>query len=211
MIKIDKRTSPSFLHTLQKKGRSYQDLPHSSDEHYIQELRRYLIEEQHGLCGYCCSGITTDNSHNEHMRPQHAHSTQTLAYENIIASCNHANTCGRKKHGDNSPIVYPTSRDCEEQFEFNEFDGSVQGLTDLAEHTIDVLNLNEPSLCMARLNTLYGISWCSYQDVYAQCYQEDMPEWLQYADIVRYVLRKYRTNWEAFQQVFRQLYDRVDE
>ncbi|MCI7331877.1 MAG: TIGR02646 family protein [Selenomonadaceae bacterium] len=209
MIKIDKGEAPAFLRDLKKKGLSYRDLPHSPYEHYINVLRKQLLSEQHGLCGYCCREVSLNNSHNEHMKAQKGYNNKTLEYNNIIASCNHENTCGKKKHGDCSDIVYPTREDCEQQFEFNEFDGSIHGTTDLANHTVDVLNLNEPSLCEARVHTLYGISWSSYQDVYDQCYKESLPQWLHYADIVRYVLREYKNNWQAFQQTFRGLYNNV--
>ncbi|KAF1024841.1 MAG: hypothetical protein GAK37_03010 [Pseudomonas sp.] len=88
MRKIIKGDEPPTLTQWKRanpQGR-YQDLTHEQRS----PIRQACIEEQHGLCAYCCHAITLDSSHNEHVEAQDGAQNRTVDFSNIVASCNHA-------------------------------------------------------------------------------------------------------------------------
>ena len=70
MLYIKKLDEPEWLNEFKRKNPK---ATYDSDEfkEYRNKLRDVLIHEQKGLCGYCCSKINMDNSHNEHIEPRH--------------------------------------------------------------------------------------------------------------------------------------------
>lgn len=99
MLYIKKRKEPDFLIRFKKK---YPHKKYDSEEfrEYRAPLNDILREEQKGLCAYCCCRIGKENSHNEHIQPQHQAmnaNEASLDYSNLAASCNNKRTCGIKK------------------------------------------------------------------------------------------------------------------
>jgi uncharacterized protein (TIGR02646 family) len=65
--------------------------PHSDYDNYQQmdDLRRSLTDEQHGLCCYCTSRVKADRSAMkvEHWQCQTGFPQRQLAYANLLAAC----------------------------------------------------------------------------------------------------------------------------
>ena len=142
MRQIKRGAAPDFWIRGRKQYLFYRELTDTLGSELKQSLRKHLIETQIGLCGYCCRVITMDNSHNEHIKPQDGYAQLSMDYENLIASCNHGNTCGKaKKNKYDKRFVSPIDDDCEEHFKFAN-DGSIIGITENGRITIDLLNLN---------------------------------------------------------------------
>jgi uncharacterized protein (TIGR02646 family) len=82
---IIKGQEPTELSTWKKAnplGR-YQDLQGEQ----LQAIRQATIQEQYGLCAYCCKLINETNSNNEHLASQRSAPNKTLDFDNIVASC----------------------------------------------------------------------------------------------------------------------------
>lgn len=66
--------------------------PHSNYGNYneMDDLRRSLTDEQHGLCCYCTSRVKADRSAMkvEHWQCQAGFPYRQLAYANLLAACN---------------------------------------------------------------------------------------------------------------------------
>ena len=149
MIYIQKNEEPKWL-SLYKKNNPTATYDTESFNSLKNELRKELLKEQHYLCAYCCSRIGIENSHNEHIEPRNPKdgiSRKSLAYSNIIASCNNTNTCGRRKKNEYNPekFISPLNPKCEDIFTYYP-DGIVEG----DQYTIDLLNLNAYELREAR-------------------------------------------------------------
>ena len=118
MIHIQKGKTPDFLAAyVEKNPTATYDT--ESFKPYYQTWRDILVKEQKGLCAYCCSKITVDTCHNEHIEPRHrkdgTYSKRSLDHNNIVASCNTLTTCGRKKENDydEQSLVSPLQDNCE--------------------------------------------------------------------------------------------------
>lgn len=211
MIYIAKGNEPEFMRKLRRKGLIYKDLelPQYQEKKYTTRIRQVLLAEQHYLCGYCCEKIDLHASHVEHMHPKSIYQNESLDYYNLIASCigRGNKTCGMAKDDQDSDIVYPTDADCEAQFYVRISDGTMQGRSEKAKHTIDVLNLNAQFLCDARMGIMYEMAYCSYENV-KQDYIMNIEEehWPAFFDVVKYVLQEYAGQWDAFQYYAQRIY-----
>lgn len=83
------------------------------------ELKSYLCNEQEGLCCYCEVTIKgEDDTHIEHYKPKSKYQNDTYNYQNLLASCEHYDSCGHKKGGEYwEEIVSPLS-ECECRFTY---------------------------------------------------------------------------------------------
>jgi uncharacterized protein (TIGR02646 family) len=105
-------------------------------------IRQNALEEQFYLCAYCCQQIKDiDSCHNEHMEAQNLNQARTLDFTNIVASCNTSNQCGHA-HGSQHLPLTPLMAECETELRFK-ISGRVEGLSDRATTTIQVLNLGD--------------------------------------------------------------------
>nr|WP_241679168.1 retron system putative HNH endonuclease [Pseudomonas kitaguniensis] len=115
----------------------YSDLPHTQRS----SIRGACIEEQHGLCAYCCHAITLENAHNEHVHARETAPHRALDYANIVASCNRAKQCG-KAHAHQVLPLTSLMAECESELKFY-LSGRVEGLSARAAKSINVLNLGD--------------------------------------------------------------------
>ena len=202
MIHIEKSVGTVWLDSAEQKHKDYFTMKQDEKNKEInnngwRELRKHLVDEQAKLCGYCCAEITVDKSHIEHLKCKDIHKDLSLDYHNLIASCNTDSTCGNAKKNDDSDIVFPTDDDCEQQFEFNYFDGRIIGLTDKAERTIKILNLNSYGLKEARKAILKQA--CYYpSDGVKSLFVENA---YNFCDIVRYAWRQNSIKWNDFSRL----------
>lgn len=171
MLHIQKGQEPQFLTDFKKK---YPKKDYDSEEfkQHRPVLKSGLIEEQKGLCAYCCGRITEDKAHNEHIEPRHPGkyvSKRSLDYMNIVASCNNSETCGNKKGNNYDPqnFVSPLDEDCEDKFTYYP-DGKIVG----DEYTIDLLNLNAYELKNARKAVMKKLQCFTKEDIEI-CYMNE--------------------------------------
>ena len=124
MIRIIKANEPSELSAYISKypTHRYSDLEKSEEGINVRQIiRKSLVNEQFGLCAYCCCMITDDGSSSlsEHIRPQDLFPNDTLDYNNLIASCKNSDTCGNKKDNDYyAEFVSPLDENCEDYFRY---------------------------------------------------------------------------------------------
>ncbi len=139
MRKITKGDEPAALTQWKRanpKGR-YPDLTREPS----QSVRQACVEEQHGLCAYCCHEITADNARNEHVQAQKLAPNRTVDFSNIVASCDRSKQCD-KAHGHQLLPLTPLMDECETELKFY-VSGRVEGLTPRAATAIKVLNLGD--------------------------------------------------------------------
>jgi uncharacterized protein (TIGR02646 family) len=111
-----------------------------------QDIRLACTIEQFYLCAYCCKQISgsSDDTMNEHVIARKTAPHKSLDYTNIVASCTTANQCDNA-HGSQTLPLTPFDVECETDLDFK-LSGRVVGLTDDAQKTIGILNLNNKSL-----------------------------------------------------------------
>ncbi|MFM2314639.1 MAG: hypothetical protein RLZZ04_3915 [Cyanobacteriota bacterium] len=137
---INKGSEPLSLATWKRKNpyKYYTDL----DPNIRQEIRQHALKEQFHLCAYCCQRIEDISTcHNEHLEAQSLNPKRTLDFTNIIASCNTLNQCGNA-HGSQPLPLTPLMTECETELRFK-ISGRVEGLSDQATSTIQILNLGD--------------------------------------------------------------------
>jgi uncharacterized protein (TIGR02646 family) len=120
--------------------------PHKRYNQLTEDIRRtirqHALKEQLHLCAYCCQRIADiDTCHNEHVEAQSLNPRRTLDFTNIVASCNTRNQCGNAHKSQPLPLT-PLMTECETELRFK-ISGRVEGLSDRATTTIQVLNLGD--------------------------------------------------------------------
>ena len=155
MRHIVKGDSPSELETFKRKNPSkvYKDL--KGNEEVKSSIQASLLNEQDHLCCYCEKSIDTEKSHIEHIKPQSQFPTETLDYDNLLASCNEFCSCGHKKAKWYSELdfIHPLHQDCDTHFKF-ELNGQVSGTSKAGQITINALGLNSQKLVKQRGSVL---------------------------------------------------------
>lgn len=157
MIYISRQEEPEFWKQFQEKhpGIRYNDLEKSEEGKQARKrLREFNVDQQHGLCAYCCCQITSNDSVNEHIKPQGKFAELSMQYTNIVASCRGDGpngTCSaiKKDQYDECLFISPLSPDCESHFEFYRT-GEIVSDTRRGKYMIKLLNLNSYRLCKAR-------------------------------------------------------------
>lgn len=126
--------------TANRNGR-YQNLDESEQGKLArQAIRKSAIQEQYGLCAYCCKQINESNSNNEHLVSQRGAPNRTLDFANIVASCTTPRRCNQERGSKNLPLT-PLMPECETELRFC-LSGKVEGITERAIEAIEVLALN---------------------------------------------------------------------
>lgn len=146
MRKISKQVGfePASLSQFKRRNKqgNYSDLTVETR----QDIRSACTIEQFYLCAYCCKQISgsSDDTMNEHVIARKTAPHKSLDYTNIVASCTTANQCDNA-HGSQTLPLTPFDVECETDLDFK-LSGRVVGLTDDAQKTIGILNLNNKSL-----------------------------------------------------------------
>ena len=126
------------------KNGKYADLSDKKYKDVRDAINEATCKEQFGLCAYCCKAITENNSMNEHVEAQNIAKNRTLDFSNIVASCTTQKRCD-KAHGSQPLPLTPLMDECETELKFY-FSGKVEGLTDRARKSIEVLGLNSSAI-----------------------------------------------------------------
>ena len=153
MRRIEKGDSPEALKKWKRKnpeGR-YEDL--GSEERVA--IRTACIEEQFGLCAYCCRSISGNTCHNEHVEARNLSPHRATDFTNIVASCNMKGVCG-DAHGHAPLFLTPLMSECETELKFH-YSGKVTEKTPRAGDAIETLNLNQKKLKGARKSAIEGL------------------------------------------------------
>lgn len=153
MKRIIKDSPPKFwIEYMRRHPKShYDDLEKSEDGRQIRkQIREHMLANQKKICCYCCRTITSNNSHNEHIKPRASFPKESMNYNNLLASCT-SKTCGTAKGNtyDSGKFISPLQEDCEKHFRFLP-NGRIEGQTPMGESTIECLNLNDYELVQAR-------------------------------------------------------------
>lgn len=136
-----------------------------------ENLKNFLLSEQHHLCGYCECEVSSGTSHLEHIAPQDDKKYPKLRFEytNLIASCNgmflcdgkmqHKESCGHRKENEFDEMLFlnPVSTpNISEYFKFDPETGQMQSVEtsakSAASYMIRILNLDAAYLRDARKN-----------------------------------------------------------
>ncbi len=169
MIYIERAEEPDFWKQYKKKHPSvqYNDLDKTPEGKEVRkQIREFNIDQQHGLCAYCCKRINPDpkSSLNEHIKPRGVgkYANLSMDYNNIIACCStdgkeDVSTCSAHKRNeyDDALFISPLDQECESYFAFHQ-NGKIVPLKKdekaikKATYTIDLLNLNSYKLRKAR-------------------------------------------------------------
>jgi uncharacterized protein (TIGR02646 family) len=140
MRKINKGTEPQTLHNWKKAN------PHGNfsdlTAHERRAIRVQCLHEQYYLCAFCCDRLQSeDDCNNEHIEPIAMNTNRSLDYGNIVASCNKKNPCN-PAHGSQYLPLAPLMEECEQELRYT-LSGRVEGLTERAKVTIQILNLGD--------------------------------------------------------------------
>jgi len=108
-----------------------------------RDIRLTCTAEQFYLCAYCCQSIsgTNEDTMNEHVEAQKLAPNRTLDFNNIVASCRTSKQCDAAHDSQVLPLT-PLMDECETELKFK-ISGRVEGLTQRAIDTIQVLNLGD--------------------------------------------------------------------
>lgn len=117
-----------------------------------QVVKAGLMQEQGGLCCYCESKLTDNDSHIEHFRPQCDPAVDPLDYANMLCSCQQRLEKGDPRHCGNLKddwfdevlLVSPLVVGCETRFAYTG-DGEINPADpgdEAAKQTIAKLGLN---------------------------------------------------------------------
>ena len=196
MIHLIRKEEPEFWREFRAKnqGIHYDDLQKTEDGRMVRNrLREFNINQQGGLCAYCCRQIDNEHSLNEHIKPRGLgdYSNLSMEYTNIIASCktegSDATCSASKANMYDAEFVSPLDEDCEQFFDFYE-NGEMVSDSPRGKYTIKILNLNSYKLRMARKAQLKVCNSYHDPDLVRSLYLEpDVNQKLQpFVDIVKY-------------------------
>jgi len=193
MRKITKEPEPKFWSDFKKKNPKvkYNNLDKTKGGYELRsKIHDFMIQNQKGICCYCCKSIDVTNSHNEHIKPQNSYPRLSMDYQNLLVSCTtptgKEKTCGHAKgrQYDESFFVSPLDNDCEKHFKYL-FDGEIVGISKQGSETINLLNLNSYGLKQARNNLLKNLFGCELQ--YIEDYMKEKNGRLpRFVDMIKY-------------------------
>lgn len=197
MKRIIKTDAPDFWKDYIRHNPSirYNQMNRDNDTEGVRhKLLESLVDEQHGVCAYCCKRINSlerDTCHNEHVVPEKNANCNSMDYFNIVASCSTPKTCGMAKQGQyaEEQFVSPMEDDCSEHFGFSP-DGTIMGLDDKGKYMIELLNLNEYGLKQRR-RAEYNVCCMYGNDDMVKMYmlQDEQDKYMDFIDMKEYFLK----------------------
>lgn len=201
MRAINKDMEPPVL---RRWKHEHPDLSYRSlSEKERRAIREAALIEQRGLCAFCCAPTSLDKGRNAHLRSQQFHPQKSLDWNNIVVSCPDPDHCDVHQGRKELPLT-PLMPECEKELKFYQ-SGTVEGLTERARQTIEVLHLNCDVLRYKRksaiLTFLYGHEYfppeqdlsCWDAELLGTlleiCFQEHDGQLLPYAPVLANVVR----------------------
>lgn len=110
-------------------------------------LTKQLRQEQNGLCCYCGQGLE-EYVTIEHLKCRDKHKHLTYVYDNLLLSCTTPKQCDNAKSNKDLALT-PLMLECDIELKIN-IAGRLEGSTPRAIEAIEILNLNEYTLCEKR-------------------------------------------------------------
>lgn len=174
MKHITRQISPDSFEKWKANNKSANWADFGKEENHSSEIKtevkEKLISQQNNLCGYCEVAVQMDNSHIEHLKDRNNHPQDMFDYDNFIASCQYADSCGHNKAtGYFSGFVSPFDR-CEERFTYTR-NGKIipvdENDTD-ALNTIEILGLNCKRLKDRRVSVIKTLEYAD-EDYINEC------------------------------------------
>ena len=149
---MHKLNRPTQLNELLEEKNSYKGTPSAQKAWEIfgengdrTKVREQLEEIQNYLCAYCENSLVNDG-HIDHFKPKSSNWKLTFDWENLLVSCTHNDSCGRKKDDNFEDYwINPYLTDPTEMFRFYS-DGQIKGNTEDAENIIKDFGLDSPRL-----------------------------------------------------------------
>lgn len=163
-------------------GRSYDYKKDSSSMRDLPLAKRYLLNEQSGLCAYCQSKLNEDDASIEHIIPKSLNKELSTSYYNLVAVCKNPipDAQTKKSHCDKergskplSPLILYENAQVKKNnseifnhayFRASGSDGYIlvkatleSNIQKQAESFIEILNLNDERLMNKRKEALEGI------------------------------------------------------
>lgn len=144
-----------MLHIKKEKPPEYFDAWIRDKKEYNQQLRGFILENEQGeVCCYCEKSVTAEagKSHIDHIRPQRKFPKMQHDYNNLVVSCESANSCGQAKGSRfNDDFIVPTEENPADYLTYS-LNGEIQAIdgNQKGKETIGILNLNTASLVKAR-------------------------------------------------------------
>lgn len=146
MRHIEKNSDTSMLNDWKRHNPNESWSNFSGTEAY-HALKNILIVEQNEMCCYCEIAIINNgsNCHVEHLRDRLNYASDTFNYKNLLASCQHTDSCGHKKKTNYfNNFVSPLQIKCQSRFTYTR-NGNIITFDENdhdAQRTIEVLGLN---------------------------------------------------------------------
>lgn len=145
MREIRKSSTPKEVHEYLNKtpGATFGALKSA-----VPELREYLLEEQKGLCGYCCGKLPEPLENGltriAHVSPRSLKEVPETDYQNMILSCDTSfesdSSCDVAQASEKLPVS-PLTPYVQSLFQYKP-SGEMTGLNQDATATISILNLD---------------------------------------------------------------------
>lgn len=167
MRAIIKNGEPRELINWKRENQNTPDNLHYGGGGFPREhVRTSLLAEQHFLCAYTMKELPGSGScHIEHIKPQSKYTpADSIDYGNMVAcypgsdgkiACEYGAVYKKNYDAGALPFVSPLNPFVSSQFRFHR-DGRIEGLTDAARATEEVLNLNHPVLKNNRAAAVKG-------------------------------------------------------
>ena len=145
MKSIAKGDEPVSFHDWKQQNRTANWDDFSGSDIY-QELKKILIEQQKKICCYCEIALQqSTDAHVEHLKDKGRYPQETFNFYNLLASCQHNDSCGHKKgKAYFDDMVSPLDADCQSYFTYTG-NGKIIPSDEndtFAQQTIELLGLN---------------------------------------------------------------------
>jgi len=116
-------------------------------------VREQLESVQNDLCAYCENSLSNDG-HIDHFKPKSLNWRLTFDWDNLVVSCSHNDSCGKKKDDDFETYwINPYSTDPKGMFKFYA-NGQIEGTSETAKNIINDFGLDCPRLEIKREGVL---------------------------------------------------------
>ncbi|MDK2585334.1 TIGR02646 family protein [Romboutsia sedimentorum] len=191
MLKVDKKSEPSFLTDFKKRNK-----PSAWDDYNQADikpkLKEFMLEnEQDGYCPYCEVYIKDDKSHIEHIRPKDIFPKVFDNHDNLMACCMSPNTCGGSKANKyDENFINPVIKNPKEYLEYDLSSGDIVPIHsegeyyEMAMYTIDLLNLNYRKLSDARRSLSIELNYL-YEESDFDYYKDELKKFPSLIDFIK--------------------------
>jgi uncharacterized protein (TIGR02646 family) len=191
MLKVDKKSEPSFLTDFKKRNKpsTWKDYNQGDIKPKLKEFM--LDNEQDGYCPYCEVYVKNDKSHIEHIRPKDIFPRVFDNHDNLMTCCMNPNTCGGSKANKyDENFINPVIKNPDEYLEYDLASGDIVPIHsegeyyEMAMYTIDLLNLNYRKLSDARKSLSIELNYL-YEESDFDYYKDELKKFPSLIDFIK--------------------------